>query len=125
MKKTLSFIISAAALTISASAFAGDGHHNNDHGHDHHMSQDDHHNGGHHGNNHHADMWVDGMVKKVDMEKGHIKIKHGAMKHMNMPPMTMSFKVSDDALLKKVKKGDEIKFKADKVDGKIILTEIK
>jgi Cu(I)/Ag(I) efflux system protein CusF len=65
-----------------------------------------------------------GEVKKIDKESQKITIKHGEIKNMEMPPMTMVFKVLDPALLAKVQAGDKVSFKAEKLDGSIVVTDI-
>jgi Cu(I)/Ag(I) efflux system periplasmic protein CusF len=70
-----------------------------------------------------ADM-TDGEVRKVDKDSKKITIKHGEIKNLDMPGMTMLFQVKDPAMLDRVKPGDKVKFKAEKVGGGIVLTEI-
>jgi len=41
-----------------------------------------------------------------------------------MPGMTMVFQVQDPAMLDMVKTGDKVKFKVEKADGAIVVTEI-
>lgn len=57
-----------------------------------------------------------GEVRKVDTEQGKLTIKHAALLNLDMPGMTMVFKVLDDKLLKDVKQGDKIMFRAEKLD---------
>jgi len=56
-------------------------------------------------------------VRKVDAGAGKITLKHGDIKNLDMPPMTMVFQVKDPALLGKVKAGDKVRFTADKLNG--------
>lgn len=56
-------------------------------------------------------------VRKVDKDAGKITLKHGEIKNLDMPPMSMVFQVKDKALLDKAKAGDRISFTADKVNG--------
>lgn len=56
-------------------------------------------------------------VRKVDKDAGKITLKHGEIKNLDMPPMSMVFQVKDKALLDKVKAGDKVSFTADKVNG--------
>lgn len=67
---------------------------------------------------------VEGEVRKVDMSSKKITLKHGEIKSMDMPPMTMVFQVKDAALLDKVKAGDKVRFKAEKSGGAMVVTEI-
>ena len=67
----------------------------------------------------------EGEVRKVDKAAGKITLKHGEIKNLDMPPMTMVFGVKDKAILDKVKKGDKIQFSADKdAKGEMIVTAV-
>jgi Cu/Ag efflux protein CusF len=61
-------------------------------------------------------------VRKVDKEQGKITLKHGEIKSLDMPAMTMVFKVKDAALLDKLAQGDKIKFQAEKINGAFTVT---
>ncbi len=63
-------------------------------------------------------------VRKVDVASKKITLKHGEIKSMDMPPMTMVFQVKDAAMLEKVKAGDKVRFKAEKAGGAMMVTEI-
>ena len=67
---------------------------------------------------------TDGEIRKVDKGAKKLTIKHGAIKNLDMPGMTMVFQVKDPALLDKVKAGDKVKFKADMIGGSVVVTEI-
>lgn len=68
---------------------------------------------------------TDGEVRKVDPSTGKITLKHGEIKNLDMPPMTMVFGVKDKALLAGVKKGDKVKFAADKdAEGNYVVTSL-
>ena len=67
---------------------------------------------------------ADGEIRKVDMDNKKITIKHGEIKNLDMPGMTMVFQVKDPAMLTKVKAGDKVRFKAEKSGGAIVVTEI-
>lgn len=60
---------------------------------------------------------TDGEVRKIDKETKKITIKHGEIKNLDMPGMTMVFQVKDVALLDPVKVGDKVKFVAEKAGG--------
>ena len=66
----------------------------------------------------------EGEVRKIDKEQGKITLKHGEIKNLDMPPMTMVFRVKDAAMLDQVKEGDKIRFTADKVGGQFTVTDI-
>ena len=67
---------------------------------------------------------AEGEVRKVDKEQRKVTVKHGEIKSLEMPPMTMVFRVKDAALLDKVKEGDKIMFAAEKIEGNITITQI-
>jgi len=67
---------------------------------------------------------ADGEIRKVDKEARKITIKHGEIKNLEMPGMTMVFQVKDAAMLDAVKAGDKIRFKAESAGGAIVVTEI-
>ena len=67
---------------------------------------------------------TEGEIRKVDMANKKITIKHGEIKNLEMPGMTMVFQVKDPAMLDKVKAGDKIRFKAEKTGGAIVVTDI-
>jgi uncharacterized cupredoxin-like copper-binding protein/Cu/Ag efflux protein CusF len=68
---------------------------------------------------------TDGEVRKVDKDTKKITIKHGDIRNLDMPAMTMLFKVSDPAMLDAVKPGDKVRFRAEKAGGAIVVTEIR
>ena len=67
---------------------------------------------------------AEGEIRKVDTDAKKITIKHGDIKNLDMPGMTMVFQVKDPALLEKVKAGDKVLFKAEKAGGAIVVTDI-
>jgi Cu/Ag efflux protein CusF len=56
-------------------------------------------------------------VRKVDLSAGKVTLRHGEIKNLGMPPMTMVFQVKDRAFLNGLKAGDSVKFTADKIKG--------
>jgi len=70
-----------------------------------------------------ADM-ADGEVRKIDKETGKLTLKHGEIKNLDMPGMTMVFQVKEPALLDKVKVGDKVKFRAEKAGSGYVVTII-
>jgi Cu(I)/Ag(I) efflux system protein CusF len=64
----------------------------------------------------------DGEVRKVDKEAKKITIRHGPLKNLDMPAMTMVFQVKDPAVLEQVKPGDKILFSAEKSGGAYFVT---
>ena len=70
-----------------------------------------------------ADM-ADGEVRKVDKENKKITLKHGVIKNLDMPGMTMVFGVKDASVLDSLKVGDKVKFKAEQSGTSITVTDI-
>jgi Cu(I)/Ag(I) efflux system periplasmic protein CusF len=68
---------------------------------------------------------VEGEVRKVDKDAKKITLKHGPIPNLEMTGMTMVFRVKDPAMLDAVKVGDKVRFKADRIQGAITITEIK
>jgi Cu/Ag efflux protein CusF len=64
-------------------------------------------------------------VKKVDMKSEKVTLIHEPLKNLDMPAMTMVFKVADKAMLEKLKEGAQVEFVADRVNGKLTVTELK
>ncbi len=56
-------------------------------------------------------------VRKVDLDTKKITLKHGEIRNLEMPPMSMVFQMQDPSLLEKFKAGDKVQFTADKVNG--------
>ncbi len=66
----------------------------------------------------------DGEIKKVDKDATKLTIRHGELKNLNMPPMTMVFAVKDMAMLDRVKVGDKVKFHVENDNGRNLVTDI-
>lgn len=66
----------------------------------------------------------EGEIRKVDKEAKKITIKHGPMPALDMPAMTMVFQVKDPAMLEQVKRGDKVRFEAQKIGGAFTVTKI-
>jgi Cu/Ag efflux protein CusF len=60
---------------------------------------------------------AEGEVRKIDREQGKVTLRHGPIANLDMPAMTMVFKLADARLLQGIKEGDKVRFAADKVDG--------
>ncbi|MBE0622238.1 MAG: copper-binding protein [Burkholderiales bacterium] len=68
---------------------------------------------------------TEGVVRKVDKNAKKITIKHGAIKNLDMPGMTMVFQTADPAVLEQVQKGDKVKFRAAMDGSAMVITEIR
>lgn len=70
-----------------------------------------------------ADM-TDGEVRKIDKDNRKITIKHGEIKNLDMPPMTMVFAVKDVAMFGALQAGDKIRFRVEKDKGSYVVVDI-
>jgi Cu/Ag efflux protein CusF len=67
---------------------------------------------------------ADAEIRKIDLENKKITLKHGVIKNLDMPAMSMVFQVKDVALLDKLSAGDKVKFTADMVGGSITVMSL-
>ena len=67
---------------------------------------------------------TDGEVTKIDKAQAKITLKHGEIRNLDMPPMTMVFRVADGKLLDGVAVGDRVRFAADKIAGAYTVTAL-
>ena len=67
---------------------------------------------------------TDGEVRKIDLENKKITLKHGEIKNLGMPGMTMVFQVKDPVMLDTVKAGDKVRFNVEKAGGALVVTRI-
>ena len=67
---------------------------------------------------------TDGVIKKLDLAGGKVTIAHGEIVNLKMPPMTMSFKAKDPAMLKPWKEGDKVRFRSADVKGTLTVISI-
>ena len=67
---------------------------------------------------------ADGEVSKIDLSARKITLKHGEIKNLDMPPMTMVFQVKDPAMLEKVKVGDKVQFTVESANGAMTVLTI-
>jgi Cu(I)/Ag(I) efflux system periplasmic protein CusF len=68
---------------------------------------------------------AEGEVRKIDKDAKKITLKHGPIKNLDMPGMTMVFQVKDPALLDKLAQlapGDKIQFTAEQQQGAFVVT---
>ena len=105
----LSSLIAVAALSLSGAAFAQSTDHSA----------------------HHAPATsaaaaptADGEVRKVDKEQAKVTLKHGPITNLDMPGMTMVFKVADPKLLAGLKEGAKVRFTAENRNGTLTVTAI-
>lgn len=67
---------------------------------------------------------ADAEVRKVDKDAKKVTLKHGPIKNLDMPPMTMVFQVRDEKLFDKLAAGEKIKFTAEQLQGAYVVTGV-
>ena len=67
---------------------------------------------------------TEGEIKKVDTDAMKLTLKHGDIKNLGMPGMTMVFAAADPKMLEGLKAGDKVRFGADRVNGVLTVTSI-
>jgi Cu(I)/Ag(I) efflux system protein CusF len=67
---------------------------------------------------------TDGEVRRIDKAQSKVTLKHGEIKNLEMPPMTMVFRVKDPAMLDALAVGDKVRFSVEKLDGQYTVTAI-
>lgn len=71
-----------------------------------------------------ASAMSDGVVRKIDAANGKLTLRHGPITNLEMPPMTMVFRVQPPDLMSGLKVGDTVKFHAESIDGAYTVTAI-
>jgi len=59
----------------------------------------------------------EGEITRWDPRTLRLTLKHGEIKNLEMPPMTMVFRVSDASVVGDLKPGDKVRFQAEQVNG--------
>jgi Cu(I)/Ag(I) efflux system periplasmic protein CusF len=63
-------------------------------------------------------------VRRVDKESKKVSLKHGPIKSLDMPAMTMVFQVRDEKLFEKLVPGQKILFSAEQLQGAYVITAV-
>jgi Cu/Ag efflux protein CusF len=66
----------------------------------------------------------DGEVTKIDNAQNRVTLRHRGIKNLDMPAMTMTFRVADGRHLQDLAVGDRVRFTADKVGGNYTVTTL-
>ncbi len=76
-----------------------------------------------------AQSWTDAEIRRVDVTAAKLTLKHGEIKNLDMPPMTMVFSLKPGApgaeLLPQLKIGERILFQAEMAQGKTLVVGLK
>jgi Cu(I)/Ag(I) efflux system protein CusF len=65
-----------------------------------------------------------GEVTRVDRAGGRVGIRHGEIAALDLPPMTMNYRVRDAALLAGIEVGDRVRFTLQREGGSWVLTRL-
>ena len=65
-----------------------------------------------------------GEIVKIDAAAQRITVKHGGIKNLDMPAMTMVFRVGDARMLDGLQVGQRIGFTAERIGGQTTITSI-
>jgi len=71
-----------------------------------------------------ANAMTEAEVRKIDLAAAKITLRHGEIKSLDMPAMTMVFQARDKRLLDGLKVGDKVRFKAAHEGGQFFVTDI-
>ncbi len=66
----------------------------------------------------------EGEITRWDPRTLRVTLRHGEIKNLDMPPMTMVFRVSDTSVLGNLKPGDKVRFRAEQANGAYQVTRI-
>lgn len=67
----------------------------------------------------------EGEVRKIDKAQGKLTLQHGELKALDMPPMTMVYRVANPALLDNLTVGERVRFDAARINGAYTVTAIR
>ncbi|MFY9514471.1 MAG: copper-binding protein [Rubrivivax sp.] len=65
-----------------------------------------------------------GEVVKIDKPGLRVTIRHEGVPNLDMPAMTMAFRVGNPRLLDELNVGDKVRFAADKVGGSYMVVQM-
>ena len=65
-----------------------------------------------------------GQVTRIDLSTGKVTIRHGEIKSIDMPPMTMVFTATPKSILEGLKVGDKIDFVAAQENDVMIVKKV-
>ena len=67
---------------------------------------------------------VDGEVVRIDKAQGRVTLRHGEIRHLDMPPMTMVWRIADGVLPDGVAVGDRVRFQAARIGSAYTVTSL-
>ena len=67
---------------------------------------------------------TDGEIRRIDRDAKKLTIRHGPIVNLNMPGMTMVFRLQEKINIDSLKSGDKVLFHVEKLDGGYTITEL-
>ncbi|RZI58694.1 MAG: copper-binding protein [Rubrivivax sp.] len=73
--------------------------------------------------------WIPAEVRRVDIPQQKLTLKHGDIRHLDMPGMTMPFKLAPGvvsaAQLTAIKAGDRLEVRIESQQGQLTIVELR
>lgn len=66
----------------------------------------------------------EGLVKRIDKAAGLVTLTHGPIANLQMPGMTMPFRLADPKWIDRLKAGDKVRFRVEEKDGGLVIVRI-
>ena len=73
----------------------------------------------------HAQEWVEAEVRKVEKDTGRLSLKHAEIKSLDMPAMTMTFRLRDKAMLDGLSVGDRVRVQVAREGGQFVVVALR
>jgi Cu/Ag efflux protein CusF len=67
---------------------------------------------------------AEGEVRRIDRDQGKITIRHGPIDGLDMPGMTMVFRVQEAGLLDRAAVGDTVRFTVTRTGDAMVITAL-
>jgi Cu/Ag efflux protein CusF len=67
---------------------------------------------------------AEGEIRRIDRDQRKMTLRHGELRSLDMPPMTMVFQLADPTWAEQFKVGDKIRFAAEKINGAYTVVKI-
>ncbi|WP_298208680.1 copper-binding protein [Acidovorax sp.] len=71
-----------------------------------------------------TDALSEGEITRWDARTLRVTLRHGELKNLDMPPMTMVFRVKSADVMNGLQPGDKVRFRAEQVNGAFHATHI-
>nr|WP_291915086.1 copper-binding protein [Limnohabitans sp.] len=68
--------------------------------------------------------WATAEVRRIDKAAGKVALKHGEIKNLDMPPMSMVFQVKNPVQLNALQVGQKVRFQAVQENGAYWVVQI-